>query len=87
MIKRKTILPFYILFFILLQGILMSATIKEIKINNTTVPIIFEKHQTLPIFNLQLVFQNSGYIQDKSKSGLASLTAQLLNEGTKKMVL
>ncbi|MCK5109902.1 MAG: insulinase family protein [Arcobacteraceae bacterium] len=62
----------------------MGATIKEIKINNVKVPVIFEKHPTLPIFNLQLVFQNSGYIQDKSKSGLTSLTAKLLNEGTKK---
>ncbi len=74
----------FILFFILLQGIVMGATIKEIKINNVKVPVIFEKHPTLPIFNLQLVFQNSGYIQDKSKSGLTSLTAKLLNEGTKK---
>ncbi len=74
----------FILFFILLQGIVMGATIKEIKINNVKVPVIFEKHPTLPIFNLQLVFQNSGYIQVKSKSGLTSLTAKLLNEGTKK---
>ena len=62
----------------------MSATVKEIKINNTSVPIIFEKHKTLPIFNLQLVFKNSGYINDGEKSGLASLTAKLLNEGTSK---
>ncbi len=62
----------------------MSATIKQITINNTGVPIIFEKHPTLPIFNLQLVFKNSGYIQDKDKSGLTSLSAKLLNEGTLK---
>ncbi len=66
-----------------LQGILMSATIKDIKINNTTVPVIFEKHPTLPIFNLQLIFQDSGYIKDNNKSGLTNLTAKLLNEGTK----
>jgi predicted Zn-dependent peptidase len=67
-----------------LQGILMSATIKEIKVKDVAIPVIFEKHKSLPIFNLQLVFQNSGYIQDKEKSGLANLTAKLLNEGTKK---
>ena len=60
----------------------MSATIKEIKINNTKVPFIFEEFTNLPIFNLQLVFKNSGYIQDGDKSGLTNLTAKLLNEGT-----
>ncbi len=75
---------FHFSFFILLQGIIMGATIKEIKINNTKVPTIFEKHNSLPIFNLQLVFQNSGYMQDKGKSGLTNLTAKFLNEGTLK---
>ena len=62
----------------------MAATVQEIIINEKKVPIIFEKHTSLPIFNLQLVFKNSGYIQDANKSGLTSLTSQLLNEGTKK---
>jgi len=69
---------------ILLQGILMSATIKQIKLNDTNVPVIFEKYNSLPIFNLQLVFQNSGYINDNDKSGLTNLSAKLLNEGTLK---
>ncbi|VAY87366.1 Zinc protease-like protein [hydrothermal vent metagenome] len=62
----------------------MSATIRNIKINDTMVPIIFEKHSSLPIFNLQLIFKNSGFIVDKNQSGLTSLSAKLLNEGTKK---
>ena len=62
----------------------MGATLKEINYNNTNIPIIFEKHKTLPIFNLQLVFQNSGYINDKKTPGLTSLTSKILNEGTKK---
>jgi len=69
---------------ILLQGILMSATIKNITINNTKVPIIFDNSTNLPIFNLQLVFTNSGYIQDKNLSGVTNITAKLLNEGTLK---
>jgi len=73
-----------LIIFISLKGILMSATIKEIKIDNTVIPVIFEKYTSLPIFNLQLVFQNSGYITNANKSGLANLTAKLLNEGTKK---
>ena len=47
--------------------------------------MIFEKQQSLPILNLQLVFQNSGNIQDKGKAGLAKLSSKLLNEGTKKL--
>ncbi|XPV53895.1 MAG: hypothetical protein ACNI3H_02275 [Halarcobacter ebronensis] len=34
---------------------------------------------------MQLVFQNSGYIQDKNINGFASFSAKLLNEGTKKL--
>ena len=80
----KMILRSIILIFTL-QGILVSNTIKYIKVNNIKVPIIFEKYNSLPILNVQLVFKNSGYIQDKAQSGITSLSAQLLNEGTKKL--
>ena len=60
----------------------MSAQIEHIKINNTEIPIIFEKQHSLPTFNLQLVFKNSGSIKDKEKNGLATLASKLLNEGT-----
>ncbi|KLE07992.1 peptidase M16 [Aliarcobacter butzleri L354] len=63
----------------------MSATIKHINIKGTEVPIIFEEQKDLPILNLQLVFQNSGYIQDKDKSGLVNLSSSILNEGTKEL--
>lgn len=63
----------------------MAATIKQLEINNINVPVIFEKDKNLPILNLQLVFKNSGYIQDNKKSGTASISASLLNEGTKKL--
>lgn len=63
----------------------MSAEIEHINIKGIDVPVIFEKNTNLPTFNLQLIFQNSGYIQDKKLSGLASLSAKLLNEGTKKL--
>ena len=70
---------------VILQGSLMSANIKHIEINNIKIPVIFEEQKTLPILNLQLVFKNSGYIQDKEKSGLVSLSSKLLNEGTKEL--
>ena len=63
----------------------MSATIKHIDIKGVQIPVIFEEQKTLPILNLQLVFQNSGYIQDKNKSGLVSLSSKLLNEGTNEL--
>ena len=63
----------------------MGATIKHIDVKGIQVPIIFEEQKSLPILNLQLVFQNSGYIQDKDKSGLVSLSSKLLNEGTKEL--
>ncbi len=63
----------------------MSATIKHINMKGIEVPIIFEEQKDLPILNLQLVFQNSGYIQDKDKSGLVNLSSSILNEGTKEL--
>lgn len=73
----------YFLILILLQGIALSATIKDINHKGINIPIVYEKYNSLPIFNLQLVFKNSGYITDNEKHGLTNLTAKLLNEGTK----
>jgi zinc protease len=75
----------FLIILAILQGSLMGATIKHIDIKGIQVPIIFEEQKSLPILNLQLVFQNSGYIQDKDKSGLVSLSSKLLNEGTKEL--
>jgi len=75
----------YLFALVILQGSLMSATIKHIETNGIKIPVIFEEQKSLPILNLQLVFQNSGYVQDKNKSGLASISSQLLNEGTKEL--
>ncbi len=63
----------------------MSAQIKHIEINGIKIPVIFEEQKSLPTFNLQLVFKNSGYIQDKGLNGLVNLSAKLLNEGTKEL--
>ncbi|QKE28698.1 zinc-dependent peptidase, M16 family [Arcobacter acticola] len=75
----------FLIILAILQGSLMGATIKHIDVKGIQVPIIFEEQKSLPILNLQLVFQNSGYIQDKDKSGLVSLSSKLLNEGTKEL--
>jgi predicted Zn-dependent peptidase len=68
---------------IMIQGILMSATLNPIKIDNVEVPFIFEEDKNLPIISMQLIFKNSGSLTD-SKDGLVKLTEKLLNEGTKK---
>ena len=72
------------LLIILLQGITLGATINTIQYDKNKVPVVYEKFNALPIFNLQLVFKNSGYIIDGEKYGITNLTAHLLNEGTKK---
>lgn len=75
-------LAFYFTIIILIQGNIMGAKITQIEYKNIEIPLIFEKNKRLPIFNLQLIFKNSGYIMDKNKSGLTSLTSKILNEGT-----
>jgi predicted Zn-dependent peptidase len=81
----KKIEFYFLLILAILQGNLMATTIKYIDIKGVQIPVIFEEQKSLPILNLQLVFQNSGYVQDKDKSGLASLSSKLLNEGTKEL--
>lgn len=76
---------FFLFIIAILQGSLMGATIKHVDVKGVSIPIIFEEQKSLPILNLQLVFKNSGYIQDEDKSGLASLSSKLLNEGTKEL--
>ena len=43
----------------------MGVTMKYIDVKGVQIPLIFEEQKSLPILNLQLVFQNSGYAQDK----------------------
>ncbi len=61
----------------------MAAILSDVEIKGTKVPLIFEENKALPIVSMQIVFQNSGQLSSK-KDGLVSLSAALLNEGTKK---
>ena len=72
-----------VILILMIQGILMSANLSHIDINNTKVPFIFEEDKNLPIVSMQLIFKNSGSLSGQ-KDGLVKLTAKLLNEGTKK---
>lgn len=66
-----------------LQGVLMAEMVKEIKIKDAQVPVVFEEGNFIPIVSLQLVFTNAGHLSN-TKDGLADMSAKLLNEGTKK---
>jgi len=81
---KGRVMLYLFLFIITLQGTLMSATLKQINHNDTKIPVIFEPFHNLPIFNLQLVFKNSGYINDTKIAGITNITGKILNEGTKK---
>ncbi len=68
---------------LLLQGVLMATSVKEITINDTKVPIVFEEGRYIPIVSIQLVFKNAGHLSN-TIDGLADMSAKLLNEGTEK---
>ncbi|MDR3162835.1 MAG: insulinase family protein [Helicobacteraceae bacterium] len=48
-------------------------------------PLLLESDHKLPIVYMQIVFLGSGSISDGNLAGLASLSADLLEEGTKKL--
>jgi predicted Zn-dependent peptidase len=68
---------------IILQGVLMAAEVKEIEIKESKVPVVYEKEKYLPIVSIQLVFKNAGHLSN-TKDGLADMSARLMNEGTSK---
>ncbi|MEA1952997.1 MAG: pitrilysin family protein [Campylobacterota bacterium] len=61
----------------------MAEMVKEIKIKDTLVPVVFEAGSYIPIVSIQLVFNNAGHLSN-TKDGLADMSAKLLNEGTLK---
>ena len=65
-----------------LQGTIMAASLHEITLNDTKIPVVFEEGKYIPIVSLQLVFKNAGHLSN-TMDGLADMSAKLLNEGTK----
>lgn len=61
----------------------MAASLEEIELNHSTIPIVFEEGDYIPIVSIQLVFKNAGHLSS-TKDGLADMAAKLLNEGTAK---
>ncbi len=70
---------------LILGNIIMAATIEDIKVKDTNVPVIFEQDKRLPLVTIQFIFKNSGSVADTTKVGLAKFSAKVMNEGTKKL--
>ncbi len=68
----------------MIEGVLVSAVVKEMEIKNSKIPLIYEEDKNLPIVSMQIVFKASGSITEE-KPGLARFCAKMLNEGTKKL--
>ena len=59
----------------------MAEMVKEIKVKDSLVPVVFEEGKYIPIISMQIVFNNAGHLSN-TKDGLASISSKLLNEGT-----
>lgn len=59
----------------------MATSLNEMTIKDTSVPVVFEQGDYIPIVSIQLVFKNSGHLSTEV-DGLADMSAKLLNEGT-----
>lgn len=62
----------------------MSAEVKYFKVDGVEIPVIYEHSSDVPIVNIQLIFRDSGSIEDGNLSGLAKMSSSMLGEGTKK---
>lgn len=74
-----------VLFFLLLQGVVMSQSIEFIDVNNIKIPVIYEKQTSLPIVSMQIIFVGAGSIADKNLYGISRFSSKILSEGTSKL--
>ena len=63
----------------------MASTLNYITVEGVKVPLIHEEDTRLPMVSMQLVFRQSGSIEDTTLPGLAKMSAKMMNEGTKKL--
>jgi len=70
-----------VIILLVLQGIIMAASLNEMIFKKSKIPIVYEESQHLPIVSLQLVFKNAGHLAN-TIDGLSDMSAKLLNEGT-----
>ena len=63
----------------------MASTLNQITVEGVQIPLIHEEDNRLPMVSMQLVFKQSGSIEDKALPGLAKMSAKMMNEGTSKL--
>ncbi len=63
----------------------MGSSINYITVEGVKIPLIHEEDTRLPMVSMQLVFEQSGSIEDKNLPGLAKMSAKMMNEGTSKL--
>ncbi len=80
--KKKTAL-FLFFYIIFLSGTSFALDVKRFVMPNGLTVLVAERHN-LPIVTFSLLIKASPFDEDEDKAGLASLTAELLTEGTKK---
>jgi predicted Zn-dependent peptidase len=61
---------------------IMAQNIDYLKIKDIKIPLILEQSSNIPIIQLDIIFKNSGSLQDEI-SGTANFVSRILNEGTK----
>ena len=60
----------------------MASTLNYITVEGVKIPLIHEEDNRLPMASMQLVFEESGSIEDAKLPGLAKISAKMMNEGT-----
>lgn len=63
----------------------MASTIEYINVEGVKIPLIYEEDKRLPMVSMQLVFKESGAIEDGKLPSLAKMSAKMMNEGTSKL--
>ncbi|MEN8146198.1 MAG: pitrilysin family protein [Campylobacterota bacterium] len=63
----------------------MASTLDHITVEGVKIPLIHEEDKRLPMVSLQLVFKQSGSIEDGKLPSLAKMSAKMMNEGTSKL--
>ena len=61
---------------------MMASTLNYIIVEGVKIPLIHEEDKRLPMVSMQLVFEESGSIEDAKLPGLAKISAKMMNEGT-----
>ncbi len=67
----------------LICEVMMGSEIIQLDVKGTSVPLIYENDNRLPIISMQLVFQNGGSIANTKHAGLSRAAARVYGEGTK----